>query len=167
MSNTLATSLRIQLSAAIQSAGEDLGNALAQIAANLSATLANGTTNAQADLVHAKTYSTATNTTIDMGTAGGTLNPLGGVFEPAEICLIYFATPSANPANMTIGAAGAEPFVWGLGGTAPTTTLKPGAAQLFYDPAGWAVVNNVNDKVKLTSSSGTNAVAVVIIGRSA
>ena len=169
----MATSLAVQLRAAISATltdDQDLSDPTAQVALQDLDSLANGTSNVQADLVFADTRTIAASgdETLDMGTTGGLTSPLGAAFEPAEIVAVLMLADSGNTNNVVVGAA-TEPFLGPLGGTTPTTSIKPGGWLYWYAPAGWAVANNTNDKLKVAnSSSGTGVTySIVIIGRSA
>lgn len=170
----MATSLSAQLRAAINvtfTDDQDLGDPTAQIALSDLDALANGTSNVQADLVYANTSTLAASATEtwDMGSGGGMLNPLGGAFEPAEVVAILILADAGNTNNVVVGDAAAEPFLGPMGGTTPTSSIKPGGWLYWYAPAGWAVTNNTNDKLKIANSAGSTGVtySIVIVGRSA
>lgn len=167
---TLSTQIRAQITATLSSTG-DLGNPAVQLALSVLDTLADGVTNVQADKIYAKNHTIAASGSVelDMGAGGGMLDALGAAFEPAEVVALFVVADDGNTNNVVVGAAAAEPFLMGMGGTAPTQSCKPGGLLQKYDPAGWPVVNNTNDKLKLAnSSSGTPVTAsVIILARSA
>lgn len=170
MAATLSTRLTAQIIATLQSA-LDLGSPSAQIALSVIDSLATGTTNVQADMIFAdtRTLAASASETLDMGSGGGLSDYLGAAFSPAEVVAVLIAAADGNTNSVVVGAAAAEPFLAGMGGTTPTETIKPGGFIFWYAPAGWAVANNSNDKIKvLNSSSGTGVdYSIVIVARSA
>ena len=167
----LSSQIRVSITGTL-SKTRDLSSPQAQIALSLLATLADGTTNVQADKAWDDTRTLAASATedLDMGTGAGQLvDALGDAFAPAEVVAVMIFAAAANTNTVVVGAAAAEPFLGPMGGTTPTTTIKPGGCLLWYAPAGWTVTNNSNDKIKVANSGAGTGVdySIVIIGRSA
>ncbi len=166
----LSSQIRVSITGTL-SKTRDLSSPQAQIALSLLATLADGTTNVQADKAWDDTRTLAASATedLDMGTGGGLVDALGDAFAPLEVAALMIFAAAGNTNNVVVGAAAAEPFLGPMGGTTPTTTIKPGGSLLWYAPAGWAVANNSNDKIKVANSGAGTTVdySIVIIGRSA
>lgn len=167
---TLSASIRAAIATQF-SKSLDLGSPSAAPTLALVDSLADGITNDQADMVWADTRDIplSDDEDLDFGTTGGLLDVFGDPFEPAEIVAVQITAAAGNTNNVVVGAAAAEPFLGPMGGTAPTTTLKPGASLQWYAPAGWAVANNTNDKLKVANSGAGTPVtySIIVVGRSA
>ncbi len=170
MASTFSTQIRAQISTT-QTKALDLSSPSAQIAISLLDTLANGTTNVQADKVwgDTRTLAASANEVLDFGTTGGLVDAFGDAFEPLEIAAVMILAADGNTNNVVVGANATEPFVGPMGGTTPTETIKPGGCLLWYAPAGWAVVNNTNDKLKVANSGAGTGVdySILVVARSA
>ena len=166
----LTTQVRASITAS-QVGDLDLTDPTAAHALSVLESLADGTSNVQADKIFSDTRSIALSSSeeLDFGTTGGLSDAFGVAFEPAEIVAVLIVADEGNTNNVVVGAAAAEPFLGPLGGTAPTETIKPGGFLFWFAPAGWAKVNNTNDKLKIANSGAGTAVAysIVVIGRSA
>lgn len=152
--------------------GTAIGSSLAtfQLDERVDATVADGTDAGENDIVYHAVLSLATgaNTTLDL--TGGTLeDPLGNALIFVDVTQVRVAATAANTTTLTIGAAASEPFLMGLGGTAPTMALLPGQVLDWSNRStGWPVTVDTNDKLKITNGSGATATATItIIGRSA
>lgn len=166
----LTTQIRANVTAQMTKTG-DLGNPAATLILNFLDTLEDGVTNLNADLAYGATETIAAsgNTVLDFGTGGGLVDPFGDPFEPVEMVLLFVYAATANTNNVVIGANASEPFLMGLAGTTPTEAVKPGGFWMSFAPAGFAVVNNTNDKLKFLNSAGGTPVdfSILAIGRSA
>lgn len=172
MATSLKTTIRHSIHAVLTSSGEGLGNPSVTVDDTANpAEFTNGTTNDKADMVHRQSSSLAASgtETLDMGTGGGMLQPFGAAFEPVELVQVWIQNDLTSLSDLIVGAAGAEPFLGPMGGTAPTTTLKPGEHLDWYRPTGFAVTNNSNDKLKIAASAGSGPATYkkIIVGRSA
>jgi hypothetical protein len=170
----MATSLAVQLRAAITATftdDQDLTDPTAAIALSALESLANGTSNVQADLVYQDTFSIplSSSTVLDMGTGGGMTTPFGGAFAPAEVVGFLLVADAGNTNNIIIGNNATEDFLGWFGAVTHTEAVKPDGWTFHFAPAGWAVANNSTDKIKLANSGAGTAVAgsVIIIARSA
>ncbi len=169
----MATSLSAQLRASINATftdDQDLGDPTVQVALSALESLANGTSNVQADKIFSDTVTieASGDDVLDMGSTGGMLDAFGDAFEPAEVVAVLLVAADGNTNDVVVGA-NTEPFLGPMGGTTPTTSVKPGGWMFWFSPAGWAVANNSSDKLKIAnSSSGTGVTfSIVILGRSA
>jgi hypothetical protein len=170
----MATSLTTQLRAAINATftdDQDLSDPTAAVALSGLESLANGTTNVQADLVWSdtRTITASSSEVLDMGTGGGLLTPFGAAFAPAEVVAMLWLADEGNTNNVIVGNNGTEDFVGPFGAATHTLATKPGGWKFFFDPAGWTVTNNSADKIKVANSgAGTSVIySMVIIARSA
>jgi hypothetical protein len=166
----LSTQIRAAISAT-QSGDLDLTDPSAVHALSVLESLADGTTNVQADRIFSDTRTLAASATedLDFGSGGGLTDAFGTAFSPAEIVCVFIVAAEANTNNVIVGAAAAEPFLGPMGGTTPTETIKPGGFLFWFSPAGWTVTNNSNDKLKIANSAGSTGVdySIVVVARSA
>jgi hypothetical protein len=170
----MATSLTAALRASINATftdDQDLGDPTVQVALSALESLANGTSNVQADKIFSDTVTIelSGDDVLDMGTTGGMLDAFGDAFEPVEVVAVLLVADDGNTNNVVVGANASEPFLGPMAGTAPTTAVKPGGWLFWFAPAGWAVANNTNDKLKIANSGAGTGVtfSIIILGRSA
>jgi hypothetical protein len=170
MATSLTTQLRVAINATFTD-DQDLSDPTASVALSALESLANGTTNVQADLVWSDTRSVALSSSevLDMGTGGGLLTPFGAAFAPAEVCAMLVTADEGNTNNVILGNNGTEDFIGPFGAATHTMAVKPGGWYFVFAPAGWTVTNNSSDKIKVANSGAGTAVvySIVIIGRSA
>src|SRR5688572_33498909 len=112
----MATSLAVQLRAAINATftdDQDLSDPTAAVALSGLESLANGTTNVQADLVWSDTRTVAASSSevLDMGTGGGLTTPFGAAFAPAEVVAVLLLADEGNTNNVIFGNNATEDFV--------------------------------------------------------
>lgn len=170
----MATSLAVQLRAAINATftdDQDLSDPTAAVALAGLESLANGTSNVQADLVWSDTRTIALSSSevLDMGTGGGLTTPFGAAFSPAEVVALLALAAEGNTNNVIFGNNGTEDFFGPLGAATHTHAIKPGGWWFWFNPAGYAVTNNSSDKIKVANSGAGTSVeySIVIVARSA
>lgn len=170
----MATSLAVQLRAAINATftdDQDLSDPTAAVALAGLESLANGTSNVQADLVWSDTRTLAASASevLDYGTGGGLTTPFGAAFSPAEMVSQLWLADEDNTNNVIVGNNGTEDFFGPLGAATHTHAIKPGGWWFWFAPAGYTVTNNSSDKQKVANSgAGTGVIySVVSIARSA
>ena len=132
-----------------------------------------GTGAGQADRWSSTERTLTTGATEDLDLAGSTLQDIFGANVTfAEIVgLAIYALPT-NTTNLTIGAAGANPWV-GLLNAAGTVTLRPGqwfaaGCALSTDATGFPVTAGTGDLLHVANAAGASAkYRIYVLGRSA
>jgi len=160
-------SLTAKLRASIQyslGAAPDLGSAVAKFAGLADVDLASGTGDWQASKAYVNSVEIAASgdTTLDLSAL---TDPLGADLSLTKVKAIIVKAAAGNTNNVVMGAAGSNPFLGPLGGTAPTVTIPPGGVAMLTAPkAGWTVSTAVN--LKFANSAGGSAVNfdLVIVG---
>lgn len=165
----MTISARVNASLAFtQTSSPDGGQARADLAVALAATLSHGTANNQADLGYADERTLATGANEDLDFRGSLVDVFGNTINAAEITGMIFIADPTNTTNITIKPAAANGFNGPFGAATHTITLKPGAAALFYDPAGWAVTAGTGDLFNVANSAGASAkYKIGLLGRTA
>jgi hypothetical protein len=128
----------------------------------------NGTGLGKADIAwdDARTLGTAASENIDL--AGVLADAFGQTIVAAKVKAIEIENPATNTTNITIGAAGSNPFQAFFGGAAHSVVLQPGDRFLIASPAGWAVVAGTGDILKVTNAAGAaNIYRIKIVAASA
>lgn len=83
-----------------------------------------------------------------------------GVF--ATIYDIQFTNLGTQPVD--VGAAGSNPFLGPMKGTAPVTTVPAGGSIHWHNPTGWSVTSGTNSILEFNPGSSAAQIGVAIGG---
>lgn len=159
-----------------QTGANDFGGDRFKTTIQKAVTIADGTAAGQADIFWAdqRTVNSASNDDIDL--SGSLSDAFGSTVTAAEIVAVLIINEAidgtANTTDLTIGAAGSNPWEGVLGGTTPTIgPLKPGAV-LFIGASNAAGIGAVTggsaDVLRVANSAGASATyQIAVLARSA
>lgn len=129
----------------------------------LVADLLNGTDDGEIDRVYSDEL-TVTTTPTDLDFVGGVTSKLNGqTVTLAEIVAVIVVNESAAGDVIVGGDANAIPI---FGAATHTRPVKPGGADVWYAPAGVALVAGTGDILQLAASAGSVDCKVAVLGRS-
>lgn len=130
----------------------------------------NGTGLGQADILWAATRPVASGANDDIDFAGVLSSAFGVTITAAEMVAIFIKSSAANTTNLTLGQGSTNPMIL-MGGTAPTTVIRPGGVRIFAekDAAGLCTVTGGSaDTLRIANASGAAAsYDIAILARSA
>lgn len=135
----------------------------------LPVSLANGITDAQADLIWGDTRTIAASGTDDLDLRGVLTDDFGAVLNIVELVALLVFASAANVNNVILGNAAANGFIGPFGAATHTIAIKPGGFKMWYDPAGWAVTAGTGDLLRVANGGAGTSVdySILIVGRSA
>lgn len=137
---------------------------------SLSKSLANGTAADQIDVVYDDEQTLTLGQTVNLDLNGTLLDKLGQAANFVKLRGLWLKAPSTNLGNITIGAAGANPWVELFGATG-TFKFTPNRSLLVWDEAtaGMPVIAATGDILKLVNNDGVNSnkLRIVLLGTSA
>lgn len=167
MSTTLTSALKLILTHTYQN-GLDLSNPVDDLRIDLSATMANGTSTNQADMVwHDRRTLVATSENIDL--AGSLTSVFGATltFATCKALLINNRTTTAG-ATLTVGGAAANAFSAIFADATDKLIIQPGGCALFFAPrTGYTVTAATGDILKIDAGAATVEYDIYILGTTA
>jgi hypothetical protein len=122
-----------------------------------------GTASNQVNLIvcQDRTLAISTNEILDLY---GHTTPLGDIFGSnclflhIKYIMIYLLPGTGDISGLTIGGAGANPWVGPMGGTTPTITIYPGGRPWeLGEPTAGFVVGSTNGQLKVANNSASVA----------
>lgn len=161
---TLTTAINMSIAATETVAG-DVDATVSAFNSRDPVTLANGTGVSQASLKWSDTRTISTTETLDLDAL---TDALGRLVNFSKIKAIHIRAAAANGStlvwDLSVAAAFLGPF-GGAGAATTTITLSAGDGIMLMAPVtGWTETNSVNDKIKITSTSGIQSYDIEIIG---
>jgi hypothetical protein len=104
----------------------------------------------------------AANESLDLN--GSLTDGFGNTVNLLHVKLLALYRDPLNTTDLTVGA-GTNPFLFGMGGTTPTLTLKPGGLILLtYPSTGFPVVASTGDILKVANAAGATANYHILVG---
>jgi len=159
---TLTTSIGVNISGNLAGTA-GLTTPGAQLAAQRTISLANGTGASQANKVYATTLAITTGATTDVDLAGSLTDALGAAFTPSKVKAVYIYSAPTNTTNLTLfGDTNSVPI---LNTAATTVTLLPGGMFLLVEPpnAGIAVTGATGDIIQIANAAGATASVDLVV----
>lgn len=164
----MATSLTSQITAIIAGTMTDdldLSDPEDALSYTVTDSMANGTAAEQAnERWHDRRTLAATSENLDL--AGGLTNWKGETitFTKIKTIFIYNRAPTTGY-NLTVGAAGAAPFVNWVGGATHTMIIGPEGFDFRHSPIdGYAVTAGTGDILKIDSGANAITYDIILIG---
>lgn len=152
----------------LRTSSPDGGVASAEQGLTIQKTLANGTSNGQANLGWYDERTLASNTSENLDLSGTLTDVFGATIAAAEIAALILEADEANTTNITYGNHASAAAVLFFGAATHTLIQAPGDFALLYAKAGWPITATTADLLKVANANGASAVyRVGFLGRNA
>lgn len=119
--------------------------------------LDSGTATGQCDTIFSAEHTLAASASENLDMAGSMVDPLGNTVNFGHVKAIEIEADAGNTNNVVVGNTASNAFVGPFGAAGNTWTLGPGDRMVAYSKAGWPVVANTGDLLKVANGgSGTS-----------
>lgn len=166
----LTVNYSLRLRGDLANTAYDIGSANYSLDYSISKNYTNGNTTGLANAVFSDTRTIANETNDDLDLTAGLVNAYGTTIVLTKIKTIVIEAAATNTDVISIGAAGANPFVGWFADTTDIINIPAGASIALHHPgAGWNVAVDSADILRIANlgTTGTLSYSIVIVGTTA